>query len=107
VVATSTEGEEWVIKADSIGRPWLYRGSGYDGGYNDGRGLGAYRGPWLAEHDFYDLTDPEACILPDGRAIRPVHREQIARVTVNGSPGWAHFPLINWGRIDRYGLAGT
>jgi hypothetical protein len=101
---TLENGDSWLVEGQSIGRPWAYKGSGYDSGYNDEKGLGAWRGDWLEEYDIYDITDPEAVGLPDGRVIRPVHREQIAQVTVNGRPGHAHFPLINWGPLQRYGL---
>jgi len=104
VTARSDDGQVWEIEGESIGRPWLYKGSGYDYGYNDERGLGIWRGEWLEEFDVYDVSDHEACLLPDGRVIRPMHREQIARVTVNGRRGLAHFPLLNGGRIERYGL---
>jgi hypothetical protein len=104
VVAKTDDGQTWEIDGESIGRPWVYKGSGYDFGYNDGRGLGCWRGEWLEEFDVYDVSDHEACILPDGRIIRPMHREQIARVTINGRPGLAHFPLLNAGRIEKYGL---
>jgi hypothetical protein len=104
IVATTSDGEEWVIEAESVGRAWLYKGSGYDNGYKDEKGLGVWRGDWLEEYDMYDLSDPEACVLPDGRVIRPMHREQIARVRVNGRPGYAHLPFVSMGRIERYGF---
>jgi hypothetical protein len=106
ITATTEDGQTWVIEAESVGRAWLYKGSGYDNGYNDEKGLGVWRGDWLEEYDVYDLSDPEACVLPDGRVIRPRHREQIARVTVNGRPGYAHLPFFIFGRVPRYGFNG-
>ncbi len=100
----TTDGQTFHIEAESIGRPWVYKGTGYSRGYNDEKGLGVWRGEWLEEIDVYDTGDPEAVILPNKTIIRPVHREQIARVTVNGQPGFAHFPMINWGPIKRYRL---
>jgi hypothetical protein len=100
--ALTTDGETWTIEAESIGRGWLYKGSGYDNGYNDEKGLGVWRGEWLEEYDVYDVSDPEACVLSDGKIIRPMHREQIARVQVNGRPGHAHLPFFVVGPNARY-----
>jgi len=102
IVATTADGQRFEIEAENVGRPWLYKGSGYDNGYNDEKGLGVWRGDWLEEYDVYDISDVEACVLPDGRVIRPRHREQLAKVTVNGKPGFAHLPFISMGHVERY-----
>ena len=34
-------GETWTLRARAVGRPWVYRGGGYDGGFSDGKGQGA------------------------------------------------------------------
>jgi hypothetical protein len=102
LTATTEDGRMWEIEAENIGRAWLYKGSGYDFGYSDELGLGAWRGVYLEEFDVYDISAPEACVLPDGRVIRPWHREQLARVTVNGEPGQAHHPFFLCGENTRY-----
>ncbi|NWK98307.1 hypothetical protein DM806_22090 [Sphingobium lactosutens] len=98
------DGQSWTVEVEAIGRAWAYKGSGYDSGYNDEKGLGVWRGQWLEEYDQYDLSDPEDVGMPDGRLLRPVHREQIARVKVNGRPGFAHGPMLIVGPSRQYGL---
>jgi hypothetical protein len=104
VTLTDEAGKVWEIAAEGTGRAWAYKGSGYAGGYNDERGLGLWRGHWVEEYDVYDIADVEAVVLPDGRTLFPVHREQFGRVTVNRRPGLAHTPVITTGTIARYGL---
>ena len=104
LMVTTSDGQKWDIQAEAAGRSWVFKGTGYDGGYNDGLSLGAYRGE-VYEHDVYDVTHPEETILPNGDAIRPVHREQPVKLTVNGKPGYGHLPVINWGVVKKYGLS--
>lgn len=73
-------------------RPWASKGGGYNRGFRDGLGFGARRGA-LSEYDVYDLPDATR-VLVDGTEIDPGHREQLARITVDGSPGWAHLPIM-------------
>lgn len=98
------DGRDWHVTVEAVGRAWAYKGSGYDSGYNDELGLGAYRGDWLEEYDVYDLSHPDDVGMPDGRVLRPTHREQIARVTVNGEPGLAHSPMLVVGPNAKLGL---
>jgi hypothetical protein len=107
LMLTAGEGSQWNIDLQAVGKPWVYKGSGYDHGYNDEKGLGVWRAAWLEEYDVYDTSEPEAVKLPDGRVIRPMHREQFSRVTVNGRPGFAHTPFITAGTVKRYGLKGS
>jgi len=104
---TISDGTRREVDIQPVGRAWAYKGSGYDHGYNDERGLGVWRAKWLEEYDNYDVTHPEAVGLPDGRVVRPVHREQFARVTVNGAPGFAHAPFISTGPNKRYRMSGA
>ncbi|MCZ7526585.1 MAG: hypothetical protein M5U14_09545 [Acidimicrobiia bacterium] len=98
------DGGSHVLEAEPLVTAWAYLGTGYDGGFDDGRGLGAFRGDLVVEHDVYDVSHPEDVGLPDGRVVRPVHREQPVRLTFDGRPGLGHLPVINVGRIRRYGL---
>lgn len=100
---TDETGRRWDLDAEPILAPWAYRGTGYDGGFADGRGLGAFRGDHV-EHDRYDVSHHEDVVLPNGSTIQPLHREQGARVTLDGAPGFAHLPIMPIGRIERYGL---
>jgi hypothetical protein len=103
LVLHGVDGTRWEITAEPLLTAWAYRGTGYDGGYADGRGLGAYRGDH-AEHDVYDLSHPEDVGLPDGSTIVPFHREQGVRLEVNGARGFGHLPIMPIGRVERYGL---
>jgi hypothetical protein len=105
IVLRGAGGEEWVVEAERSLTAWAYVGTGYDGGYNDGKGLGVWRGASLAEWDVYDVSDPEDVVLPDGKTIRPRHREQPVRLTVNGVAGHGHLPVMAFGKLPRYGLA--
>lgn len=73
-------------------RPWASRGGGYNRGFTDGLGFGARRGD-VTEYDVYDLPDVSRVLL-EGAEIEPGHREQLARVTVDGAKGWAHLPIM-------------
>ncbi|MBT7085622.1 MAG: hypothetical protein HN931_05565 [Desulfobacterales bacterium] len=92
------------VFAKSLFRPWAYSGTGYGKGYNDGKGLGAWRGESLLEWDIYDLNHPENVLDLDGNKIPSGHREQPVQATVNGKPGFGHFPVMSFGPIKRYAL---
>jgi len=103
---TTDDGQTWDVTAEALGRAWAFKGAGYNHGYNDERGLGFFRGDYLEEFDTYDVSHPADVGLPDGSTIRPLHREQFAKVTVNGKPGYAHCPVITTGVHRRYGFTG-
>ncbi len=103
VSLVTMEGEKIDIEVEALIPPLCYKGTGYDGGYNDERGLGLHRGT-LLEADIYDISHPEDVVLPDGRVIRPWHREAGAKVRIGDTEGMAHFPCISSGRIVKYGL---
>jgi hypothetical protein len=99
-------GDVWTIDIEPMGRPLVYRGAGYDSGFNDGKGLGAWRGrDLLIEQDIYDVTDIEAVTRPDGETIRPQHREQFAKALINGKPGYVYTPFFVIGAHPRFGIA--
>ena len=104
LVVTTADGETYRINAEAAGSPWTYKGTGYSEGYNDEKGLGVYRGQDIFEVDEYDVSDPTKTILPNGESISPIHREQPVNLSVNGKPGRGYMPIINWGRVRRYGL---
>ncbi len=103
---TTDDGKQWQGEAEPLGRGWVFKGSGYNGGYDDGRGLGFFRGDALEEIDTYGITHPEDVVFPDGRVSRPLHREQFSKVIVDGRPGQAHTVVQSTGTHKRYGLGG-
>jgi hypothetical protein len=99
--------EQWRVEAQSVGRPWVHRGGGYDGGFFDGKGHGVWRSnDLLIEQDVYDVSDMEAVVMSDGCVCRPTHREQFARASVNGVGGFAYIPCIVVGAHPRYDIRG-
>ncbi len=52
------------------------QGLGYSGGYNDGRGLGAWRAPSHVESDVWDVSHPSKVVYPDGSQKEHWHRIQ-------------------------------
>lgn len=102
LTATLEDDKTRVIRVEPLLHAWAYSGTGYDGGYNDRRGLGAWRGT-LAEHDVYEYQPPEAVLL-DGKPVPPGHREQPVTLTVDGVPGTGHCPVITRGALPRHGL---
>jgi hypothetical protein len=88
---------------EAIGRAWIFKGAGYDGGFNDGRGMGVYRSAEPCyEYDRYDVSELGKGRLPDGSISKSSHREQHCRVTINGAPGFSYIPLIFSGDNHRY-----
>lgn len=78
-------------------RAWAGRGGGYSRGFDDGRGFGARRGE-VVEYDCYDVSEPDE-VRCGGDIVPAGHREQLARLTVDGEPGIGHLPIM-----DRSGL---
>lgn len=104
---TLADGRDWTLRANAVGRPWVYRGGGYDGGFADGRGQGVYRSQdLLIETDRYDITDPERVGFPDGTNGKTKHREQLTVCTVNGVSGAAYMPMFVIGDQPRFGMVG-
>jgi hypothetical protein len=99
---TTDDGATWAIEAEPVLTAWAYKGTGYDNGFNDGKGLGAFRGS-VVEHDCYDVSHPEQVGTPNG-VIVPFHREQHVRLSVNGEVGYGHLPVMPIGRNERYGF---
>ncbi|WP_308646464.1 hypothetical protein [Nocardia farcinica] len=97
------DGRSVEIVATPLLEPWAYAGTGYDGGYRDGRGLGFPRGT-LAEYDEYELVPPEQVLL-NGAPTPSGHREQFATVTIDGMPTVGYCTVMTRGALPRFGLA--
>lgn len=102
--ATLENGKSLIVEIEPLVHAWAYSGTGYDGGYRDGRGLGAWRGT-VAEHDVYRHVPPEEVLL-DGAPVSPGHREQPVSVTIDGVPGTGHCPIITRGDLPHRGIGG-
>lgn len=88
------DGTTVEITADPLTRrAWAGRGGGYSRGFRDGKGFGARRGE-VVEYDVYDVGDPVEVLL-DGVQVAAGHREQLARLTVDGEPGIGHLPIMD------------
>ena len=97
------DGRTWDAHNEAVGRTWIFKGLGYDGGYNDGKGQGVYRAPDLhKEYDAYDVSEIGKPRFPDGTISKASHREQHCRMTINGIEGELYIPLIVIGNNHRY-----
>lgn len=99
---STEDGRDFTISATPLLQPWAYAGTGYDGGFSDGRGLGVPRGD-LAEHDVYELLLPDRVLL-DGAPTPSGHREQFAEVTIDGTKTAGYCTVMARGSIPRLGL---
>lgn len=96
------DGDKLTLKATALQSAWAYRGTGYESGYSDSRGVGVPRGD-LIETDRLDLSVPGR-VTRNGESYFPGHREQPARLEINGAPGTGHLAVMSSGRVERYGL---
>src|SRR5690606_33714478 len=58
----------------NLGASIAMAGLGYSGGWNDGRGLGVWRGNPYAEHESWDVSHPVDVVAADGSVKQPAHR---------------------------------
>ncbi len=83
---TDDHGASTTLEATASGPAVAMPGLGY-GGYDDGLGLGVYRGVSHLEHEVWDVSHPADVGLPDGTTDRPVHRIQPVSVVQRGLDG--------------------
>ena len=107
VTFRTADGGEWTLTAQALPLAALCRGGGYEGGWNDRKGLGVWRGERV-EHDVYRPGgQPHLAQVDDGTTIEHNQREQIARVTVTGPlgthRGMGDCTLIARGTLPRLG----
>jgi hypothetical protein len=86
---TAASGEAISIEAEAVGPAVAMQGLGY-GGYDDGLGLGAYRGSNHLESDAYDVTDAAEVVSPDGTTARPIHRIQPVKIVMRSAAGTSY-----------------
>lgn len=80
------DGESVRIELEAQGPAVAMQGLGY-GGYDDGLGLGVWRGIEHREADIWDVSHAAEVRYPDGTVGRPVHRIQPVIVTQHGPAG--------------------
>jgi hypothetical protein len=95
------------IEVEALGAAVDMQGLGY-GGYDDGRGLGVWRGDEHVEHDVWDVSHPAEVVRAGGQRVRPVHRIQPVRIALRGAGvdgvGTGSLTLIAEGALPRLGL---
>jgi hypothetical protein len=104
VTLKDASGATHVLQCEDMLRNWAMDSLGYDLGWEDGQGFGAYRGESYKETSVDDLTHPEDVVGHDGIPRNRPHREGPARVTVDGAPGMGHLILIATGPVPVLGL---
>jgi hypothetical protein len=82
------------------------QGLGYSGGYDDGKGLGAWRGENHLETDVWDVSHPSKIVYPDGTHKEHWHRIQPVAIeaVLDGktSHGTASMTLTIAGRLPEH-----
>lgn len=96
------DGSQLPVSARPLVRPWAYRGTGYENGYSDSRGVGVVRGS-IVEYDVLDISQPGGVRL-DGELFTPGHREVPCHVEIGSDIGQAHVMVLSSGYIARYAL---
>ena len=95
------------IEVEALGSAVDMQGLGY-GGYDDGQGLGVFRGEEHVEHDVWDVSHPAEVDRGAGNVVRPIHRIQPVRVTMRGAGldgvGTGSLTLIAEGSLPQLGL---
>jgi hypothetical protein len=83
---TTRDGGDVRLEVDALGPAVAMPGLGY-GGFDDGLGLGVWRGFAHVEHEMWDVSHPAQVGLADGSVVRPVHRIQPVRVVQHDHTG--------------------
>lgn len=103
------DGREVEIATEALCPAIDMQGLGYSGGYDDGRGLGIWRGQTHIEHDVWDVSHPTDVTRADGSVRRPIHRIQPVRVSLRGADlegeGTGSLTLIAEGTLPQLGLS--
>jgi hypothetical protein len=83
VSATFSDGKRLLLNLTAQGASIAMQGLGYSGGYDDGRGLGAWRGQTHLESDVWDVSHPSKVVYPDGSEKEHWHRIQPVSIEAN------------------------
>jgi hypothetical protein len=105
---TTRDGGDVRLEVDALGPAVAMPGLGY-GGFDDGLGLGVWRGVAHVEHETWDVSHPAQVGRADGSVIRPVHRIQPVRVVQHDeygtSRGTGSLTFIAEGDLEQLGIA--
>jgi hypothetical protein len=97
-----------LITSSALGPSIAMPGLGYSGGFDDGNGLGVWRGELHVEHERWDVSHPADVVDANGNTTRPWHRIQPVHVQVEGagfdSEGTGSMTAIPSGHLPQYGL---
>ncbi|MAG30167.1 MAG: hypothetical protein CL908_04635 [Deltaproteobacteria bacterium] len=100
------DGRPIEIEATALGCAIDMQGLGY-GGYDDGRGLGVWRGNSHLEQDLWDVSHPSE-VVRGKEVARPMHRIQPVRLAIRGGDldgvGTGSLTLIAEGSLPQLGL---
>lgn len=104
--ATFVDDQVLALDIDALGPSIAMQGLGYSGGYDDGEGLGVWRGQEHLESDVWDVSDPAKIRYPDGSVKEHWHRIQPVRIAADlvgrSSTGMGSMTLTVSGRLPKY-----
>jgi hypothetical protein len=109
--AKMANGATLSVECKRIGSAIAMQGLGYSGGYNDRKGLGAWRGDDVVEEDVWNIEHPARIIYP-GEREPDEHWHRIQPVAVQCTlddaqyEGHGSMTLTLGGRISSLGLGG-
>jgi hypothetical protein len=86
---STDDGQLVRFEVEAQGPAVAMQGLGY-GGYDDGLGLGVWRGTSHLESDVWDVTHAAEVGHSDGTVVRPVHRIQPVRLVQRDQNGVSH-----------------
>jgi hypothetical protein len=100
------DGRSLRIDAQAIGSSIAMQGLGYSGGFDDGKGLGAWRGAQHLESDVWDVSHPSKIVYPDGASKEHWHRIQPVQLTADfdgqSSQGMGSMTLTIAGKLPAH-----
>lgn len=106
VDVTLEDGRSLHIAVQARGSSIAMQGLGYSGGYNDGKGLGAWRAENHLETDVWDVSHPSKIVYPDGTHKEHWHRIQPVNLTANlngeTSSGMGSMTLTIAGKLPQH-----
>jgi hypothetical protein len=106
VEVTLEDGRILRINVDARGSSIAMQGLGYSGGYNDGKGLGAWRAENLLETDVWDVSHPSKIVYPDGAQKEHWHRIQPVGLSADldgeASTGMGSMTLTIAGKLPQH-----